>query len=536
MILLYAGLLSWKSLSGFPTTEATHQHWPWLANKPFGEDGFYLLTVANYLGTAHHLLYNYGRTATGIQPLITFVFAAVAWVVHAFNGDRWSLVRVLIFFNTCLFTLFAWQMAAISGQFAPPERRNLVFILAFYLVIFDFSLFRLFNYGLETGIYVLLISCAFRITLRINRAGAATWTDAFSLGVISGFAGLARIDYGVLLAIVFAFLLFRRLMTIMQVLVCGLTALVIISPWFLFVHSTIGSWMPSSGQMESGRITLAQLNRFVSMAESLLPNIATWTFHFSGPYSLPVVFGCASVAFLVVLLVRSPETRRQLTAPGGFLYLARPWLTAVLILTFIYIVSFSVVGFYTRYTTPLVIITVPLVALLLADQKFVNRAPALVIAPLLLVFLAFDLLSLHGGNTGSNWILTAGYVHQYYPDDYVAAFQSGTIGYFDPNVDNLDGKLNYDPCARPLSIACRSTSISRDIMCSSIGRATSRRFQPTIYSANGRHVRTRCSPQTPPASSAKTPNSLVTISSSWVGSHPKNLVKPQNRLTLSFHT
>ncbi len=444
LILLYACLLSWKSIAGFPTESATLQHWPWLGNKPFGEDGFYLLTVANYLGTTHHLLYNYGRTATGIQPLITFVFAAVAWVVHALHGDRWTLVRVLIVFNTALFVLFAWQMASIAERFAPVERRNVVFAFAFYLVICDFTLFRLFTYGLETGIYLLLISCAYRITLRMTRAGAANWGHAISLGVIGGFAGLARIDFGVIMAVVLVFLLVRRLMTVLQVLACGLTALIIISPWFIFVHSTIGSWMPSSGQMESGMISAQQLDRFGLMAVSLLPNIAPWAYQFTAPYSIPILFGSASICLLIYLLYRGSETRAWLMARGGFLFQSGPWLTAILVLTLIYLLGFRVPAFYTRYTSPLLIITVPLAAVILANQKALFRRPGFVIAPLVLIFLAFDLPSLHGGKVASNWIMTAGYVQRYYPDTHVAAFQSGTIGYFDSNVDNLDGKLNID--------------------------------------------------------------------------------------------
>jgi hypothetical protein len=444
LLLLYAGLLSWKSIAGFPVVLATHQHWPWLGSKPFGEDGFYLLTVANYLGTTHHLVYNYGRAATGIQPLITFVFAAIAWAVNVFHGDRWMLIRVLLVFNSALFVLFAWQMAWIAEQFAPPGRRNLVFLFGFFLVLCDYTLFRLFNYGLETGIYLLLISCAYRITLRMTRAGAATWSQVIGLGVISGLAGLARIDFGVILAIVFCFLLLRRVMTLMQTVACGFVALIIASPWFLFVHSAIGSWMPSSGQTESERITFAQLYRFGYMADSLMSNIAPWVYRFFSNYSIGTLFGCASCACLAYLLYRSPETRARPTGPGGYLFLTGPWLTAFLVLTLVYTLSFRVVSFYTRYTSPMVIITVPLAALILAEQKVFSTRPVVVILVLAGIFLGYDLPSLHSGNVGPSFLVTAGYVRQYYPNAHVAGFQTGTVGYFNSNVDNLDGKLNVD--------------------------------------------------------------------------------------------
>jgi hypothetical protein len=39
-------------------------------------------------------------------------------------------------------------------------------------------------------------------------------------------------------------------------------------------------------------------------------------------------------------------------------------------------------------------------------------------------------------------LIAAGYIHENYPVERVGSFQSGAIGYFDPNVENLDGKLN----------------------------------------------------------------------------------------------
>jgi hypothetical protein len=44
----------------------------------------------------------------------------------------------------------------------------------------------------------------------------------------------------------------------------------------------------------------------------------------------------------------------------------------------------------------------------------------------------------------SSQFISAGYVHQYYPNSHVGSFQSGTEGYFNRNVDNLDGKLNTE--------------------------------------------------------------------------------------------
>ena len=83
LFLAYGCLLATQSVRGLVPSPAPHSLWPLLVDKPVGEDGYYMLTVAENLATTHHLAYNYGLTATGIQPLATFVYAAIAVVTNA---------------------------------------------------------------------------------------------------------------------------------------------------------------------------------------------------------------------------------------------------------------------------------------------------------------------------------------------------------------------------------------------------------------------------------------------------------------------
>lgn len=441
ILLAYACLMAFNAPAGFPTSQATHSFWPWLGNKPVGEDGFYMLTVADNIATKHQIVYNYGRPATGIQPLATFVFAGLAWLVHLFHGSEWTIVRAMIVFGSALFCFFAWMMAKLVASLGPKQREPIVFTVAFFLTLCGYDLFRLFTYGLETGIYLCLILLCFWLTLRLSEAGKASWKDVIALGVAGGFAGLARIDFGILFAILLVFLLLRRILIPLQVVTCGLIALAITSPWFFFVHSVSGSWLPSSGHAEGRLISMRDLARFPRMAEAVLVNVFPWIYSHS---PVPVLFllGAVSVLLVAFLFTRSPETRAWLTSPGQYLKRISPWLAGGVSLVMVYIIFFAVPSFYVRYSSVIVIVTIPILAMLFAEQPAIIRRPALVVIPLAGFFMSYAFATLHRGYVGNNWLIDAGYIRQYYPNAHVGSFQSGTIGYFDRNVDNLDGKLN----------------------------------------------------------------------------------------------
>jgi hypothetical protein len=441
VFLAYACLLSIYSVAGFPTSQQTHSFWPWLGNKPVGEDGFYMLTVADNIATTHQITYNYGRAATGIQPLSTIVFAGIAWVVHLFNHGSWMLIRAMIVEGSVLFVCFSWMMAYVVARLGPASRFGTIFTIAFFLTLCDFDLFRLFTYGLETGIYLLLILACFWLTWNITQSGRSSWKDVFLLGITGGFAGLARIDFGIIFAILLVFFLIKRISTLVQTAASGLIALVITSPWFLFVHSVSGSWLPTSGKAESRIINVHDWWRLLTMAKALLVHVCPWIYS-NLPLSVVLFLGIISLLLMAFLISRAVETRAWLTDRRGYFVRTAPWIIAIVCFATIYTTLFAVVTFYVRYTSFLFILAVPIIALVLAEQPRVVARPALVIVPLVAFFTFYCGSTLHTGNIGNNWLIDAGYIRQYYPTAHVAAFQSGTIGYFDRNVDNLDGKLN----------------------------------------------------------------------------------------------
>ena len=438
LFLAYGCLLATQSVRGLVSSPAPHSLWPLLIDKPVGEDGYYMLTVAENLATTHHLAYNYGLTATGIQPLATFVYAAIAVVTNACGGDRWTLVRAVIIFGTLLCVLFAWQIAGFAHRFAPPEQRSLVFTLAFFLVLFDFSVFRTFIFGLETCVYLCCLAVCITLWHRIV-SNSPRWRDVVLLGVGAGFAGLARIDFGLIFALLLLYLLLRRRASFAQVAVCGALALAIVSPWFLFVHRVTGGWMPTSGTAESD-LAWRGVNRFDPWARAMMAHLVPWSYAGSSN-GFTLALGLTGLLLIVFLALRARALRAALRSSAvrdTFL----PWAVAIFLLTLVYAGFFHSTFFYVRYFSPLLLVTVPLLALLLAETDLPQRRPLLFLAELVVLFAALDFYSLHRGRPGNPHYPAAAYVHANFPDVHVGAFQSGVIGYFNPNVENLDGKLN----------------------------------------------------------------------------------------------
>ncbi len=440
IFLVYATLLSYKSIAGFPTGHFTSAKWPWLGDKPIGEDGFYALTVSDNFATQHKLIYTYSNYATGIQPLIVIVFSGIAWCVHAIHLNAWSYIRILLFFNSVLYVFFCWQIACVARIFAPPGKIRLVFLCAFSLAICSFSLFRLFTYGLETGLYLCCIAELYRRSVHIYEAGRPSWGDAIAFGAVGGVTGLARIDFGVVFAIILIYFLISKSMDLARACISGLIALLVVSPWFIFIHSASGLWIPSSGYAESGIITSDSLNRIAFMLYAILLHIAPWTFD-SGR-NISILFNWASILLLAFMIYRACRMRNLAFFRSTFILISIPWVVGFILLDCIYVIYFWSVHFYSRYSSPLIVFTIPMLALLITSRRNIFRMPIFAIALLVFAFVVSDYFSLHTGHVGSSQYIAAGYVHQFYSGRRVGSFQSGTEGYFNRNVDNLDGKLN----------------------------------------------------------------------------------------------
>lgn len=442
LILGYGLVLALASPVGFPASLQTGSRWPLLSDKPVGEDGFYMLTVAWNLAQGQGLTSSSGEVTTGVQPLATIVFAAAALAVKAFGGDKWEFVRVVIVLGVATLVGLAFALGRIAQMITGPdlsrERLAASSAWAAVLAMTSFHAFRLCTYGLETGLYLLLVALTTGFVLNLKGAVPGA-LGSFKLGVLIGLTSLARVDF-VVVAIVASvpLLLFARRWA-RTLVIAGFTALALVAPWFLWVHAVSSVWMPSSGTAQMG--WSLSWSRASTMAAAIAQQLAPW--FYSGARAILVLAQVMSVLFLGFLVWRSGRPVLAIRSDGSarraFWYLAATTTSLVPV----YLLLFGSGHFYGRYISPLMIFSIPAAALVIS--RFCGsgrRANFIVPAGLLVVFSVQAMVSLHRGRVGNSHSLAAGYVHSLHRSARVGAFQSGVLGYFNAGVYNLDGKVS----------------------------------------------------------------------------------------------
>ncbi len=438
-ILTYALLLACLSQTGFPVSMHSGAHWPWLMDKPVGEDGYYMLTVADNIAAHGTISYNWGIPATGIQPFTTVVFAGLDLFVRAFGGGPLDLIRTVFLFSSLLFVFFAYQLSRITASICPAEVAVLAPAVTFLLTLFDYTLFRLFTYGLETGVYLVCIAACVAITVSIVKARTTGTRSMVLLGVAAGLAGEARIDFGLLFACVLIILLLKRWISLTKAVGAGAIALLLVSPWFLFVHRVSGSWLPSSGAAESTPLAAATAEpRLLTMFVAVMSHLAPWSFGVMSKTTLiAAVVSCGMLIGLVRLRSSAARTKDDSLLRNVVLL----WSPGIAVLLLAYYLLFNSSQFYYRYASPVAVLAIPVLAVLLA--RFASgRLNAAVMALMVCSFACWTAGSLHAGNVSNSQAVAAGYVQRTFPHAHVGSFQSGVMGFFNRNVENLDGKLN----------------------------------------------------------------------------------------------
>jgi hypothetical protein len=442
-MLAYCLSLALLSTAGFPADMQDGRTFPYLADKPVGEDGYYMLTVAWNIASGDGVSYNQGMPAVGIQPLSTAIYAGVAWIVQSAGGDKWDLIRAVLIFGGLNLLLFGHVVGRITTVLLEdPDSADLGYVLGFVIAVFNFALFRWFTYGLETGIYLTLLALSVLYTLRILAASVGL-KEVLKLGVLTGLTAWARIDFGVIYFVFLGLSLLRRQLRFGQVLLAGSTTALVVSPWFLYVYSVTGKWMPSSGTAQAALLTTQEApQRFGLMGQAVLSHLTPWIYsRTGGVFSLLALLSL--VALLIWIFSENSAGSRLMQAIRRYPFLLN-WIAGPCSLLLIYPVFFWAAHFYQRYSAPLLVPLIPIMAMMLTDR--IKRLPDAmrVAAPYAMpvCFFVWSLLSLHTGRIGNSHTVTARYIQEHFSSASVGVFQSGVIGYFNPNVVNLDGKLN----------------------------------------------------------------------------------------------
>jgi len=450
-VLAYGIALAALSRAGFPSTVRTGSSVPYLSDKPVGEDAYYMLSVARNVARGRGIVYNGRKKTTGVQPLATVIYAGLIWGIEKAGGNEWTIVRSILAFGVVLLILFAHVIGVISAHLAgrtSAEDRAVAYGLGFCFALLNFSVLRLFTYGLETSMYLLILSVAVLATMRIgDGASGREGRYEIVLGCLFGAAALARIDFLALAALFLVVATARRKMSIRRGILAGGICLMIVSPWLVWVKFTGGSWMPSSGLAQAALPSAGSLlSRLTAIATALADHATPWAYEAN---RLPlVVVGAASGIAVWGWLSRTRGKDASAGRPGA---LARnnpfyfEWAVSLAALVLVYAVFFRSRHFYLRYTAPVLVLVLPVLAGLVQRELRQSRKwlfPALVSA-MLLSFAAAAFVSLHTGTVGNDLTINAGFIRQEFPDSArIGAFQSGVLGFFHENVFNLDGKID----------------------------------------------------------------------------------------------
>jgi hypothetical protein len=423
------------------------------------EDGYLMLTIARNIALGKGMSVSDGLQPTnGTQPLMTLISAAVFWLA---DGDRRLGVLGVLLLDVI------WSCAAATAIYAlmrrllgaKPFGTSAALVVSAAWFASPLSVAHSMN-CLETGLYalvVILVALAFA-----ESPSAERWSvrRCASLGALLGLAFWTRNDAvflvlaGCLLHVGWGFYDSAKPVTrrFGESLLFGATSVAIAAPWLIFNLLRFGAIVPVSGRSE------ALEGRFAENLWRIPIAIFEYTtLYLPVPGSLeqdPWVLAAATVASIAVTALAaqvfrsgSPEAR-AVTALGAIF--------AACLLAF-YGLHFGAGYFFSRY----VFSVSPLLALLtgaalrralqIADGrgwKWLPAAAALATCTLALALNA----RLYRNGTAHMHFQVVEWVQQHVSDDaWVAAPQSGTLGFFHDRTINLDGKVN------PAALAARHT-------------------------------------------------------------------------------
>lgn len=423
-----------------------------LPGYPLTEDGYYSLTVSRNIAMGLGVAVEENNRTNGFQPLFTFL------CVPAFalaQGDRFVALRYVLFLHLLIYVATAYVMSAIVRDCVPYANiaeRSLVSWGTALLYCANIQAFVTHFNGLETGALLLCISLSWRY-YQIGPIDEVR--GLFRLGLILGLAVLARIDAVLLVMTVSLYQFIRnreeslRTRCIRFAVVAG-GALLVSLPWWTYNLVHFDSPIPTSARMtQYWTVSLDRIHWAASVLLRLTLPIHPAPFGPTGDLlRLVLLVTTGAIALAILRSERCPEVtdrRKNALEFGGCLG------CAVVLLVIVYALGSLCTYFYARYFAPMILLTTFALGyvLLCAEQKIHGFFAG--VTALLAICLICYIALIHAGKISSAAGQSLPYrdqlslVVKFVPDEeYVAARQSGTLGYFRDRVVNLDGKVNYE--------------------------------------------------------------------------------------------
>ena len=421
------------------------------------EDGYLMLTLARNLAIGLGLSVAEGTIASnGVQPLATLIYAVAFWLV---DGDKVGGVAIVLGMMVVIWIMAALAVRRFAGAVLGPDTGAdagvraglLAWAVAALWSVGPLSVRHSMN-ALETGLYVLCVVLFVLVFGRIaGQARRLETGEMLTLGAMAGLAFWARNDAVFLIASLF-FVRFVYGWTLAAVgfarafwegLVAGGVSLVIGLPWLLHNKIYFGSFVPISGTSQShaaaigGNLDILPAKLFETMFPMLpLPGFAET--------SLPV-----QIVLSVIVLGVWGSFLWRIWRGGHPLRLALMGYSLFGVLQcFYYGTFFGAPHFLSRYLFPLspLLVTAAVAQMFwLAGRLRMMRLAEAGLAASILLGMALTFYLALPGRSNQGHFQVVNWVRENVPEeDWVAAVQTGTLGFWHDRTINLDGKVNPD--------------------------------------------------------------------------------------------
>lgn len=441
IFLLYNLILAFGSLEGTPQKLTDNPPFPYLTEKPLTEDGYYMLTVAWNIAEGKGFSYNYGIKTSGVQPLAALVYAVQGFLVQCCGGDKYDFARAIIIFSALLQIIFAFLVFKLAVSISKDPDKGLYFLVSVCVVLFNFKVLLNFANGLETGLYLILLSFFFLYWIKFREIQMGI-KHSLGLGVLSGLLLLCRLDSVVILFTFYLLLLFNGQIKIRRLVVILLIAILLYLPWQLYIWDVTGNLLQSSARSQTGLFPFFDLpykleQYFASIIQHTTP------FLFTGNILIWLMFPFG-LAYLILLFIGYKKYWGSVISDSASKTIKIISITFSVLLL-IYFFFSSAPHFYFRYTAFLMVLSLPVIVVLFAYLLgIVSRVRVSFILVLVtIIFGVQAFLYLHSGKSARAFTVRSEFVENNFTSgNRIAAFQSGVLGYYHENVFNLDGKMD----------------------------------------------------------------------------------------------
>lgn len=415
------------------------------------EDGYFMLAIARNLAIGNGFSIADGEMPTnGTQPLTTLLFTVGFALVGGAKKAGVGIAQAIQFAASIAAAGLLYRLG-LKVFARRQDGARIAALAAATWFASPIAITHSMN-GLETGVYALVaVAVAFRFVPR-EEDDHRIWTVGGSMatGVLLGVAFWARNDA--------AFLILAACLTYVycglpygfdamkarfgRALIFGTTSVLVATPWLAFNYSLFQHIVPVSGRAES--LTAEPFQNVLEVPPVLLEYIGVFLPIPQVYEGIPAVAAACILPVLAVLAIVAAQWGRAHRTEQVLIVLVLIYGTC---LSAFYGFYFGAGWFMARYLFPIS----PFLALLWAFWVFVWLRPRArgFVQPVLAVAMVVLII----GQQARWYILGDRHPHfqviewaqANIPDPmWVAAIQTGTLGYFHNRTYNLDGKVNID--------------------------------------------------------------------------------------------